>query len=327
MRGWKIKIPPHPSPLPRCAGERGLESSNAVSNAHTRDLIPADVSARLKTLQLVARRAAGARGFGLHRSASRGAGLEFAQYRSYEPGDELRQVDWKLYARSDRFFVREAERDSPLDLWLLVDTSASMGQHDATRSNWSRLHAARGLAACGIELALRQGDRFGILGVGGGGLDVVPLGAGPRHRDRCLLALQSLSAKGTWPEDDALRRMWHHVGAQSLLLCLSDDFDDALPPLLEGLATARREVLSIQLITAEERDFPFAGSHRFHEPETGAELLGDGAGVREDFLARFTAAQAALDSRFVAAGIRHVVHAIDQPLDAPLRALFPAAQA
>lgn len=287
-------------------------------------LVPPDVRARLRHLQLVARRAAGARGFGMHRSASRGAGLEFAQYRAYEPGDELRQVDWKLYARSDRFFVREAERDSPLDLWLLVDASASMGQADAARPQWSRLDAARGLAACGIELALRQGDRFGILAIGGRGVDVVPLGTGPRHRDRCLLALSALKPAGNWPGEDALRAVWRHVGAQSLLLCLSDSFDDALPPLLEGLAAARREVLSIQLLTVAERDFPFDGSHRFIDPETGDRLLGDGAAVRSEFLQRFGQAQAALASRLVAAGIRHVVHVIDAPLDAPLRALFPA---
>ncbi len=84
-------------------------------------LIPADVRSRLQDLRLNSRRAIGARGIGLHRSRSRGAGLEFAQYRAYEPGDEPRQIDWKLYARSDRFFVREAERESPLTAWLLVD--------------------------------------------------------------------------------------------------------------------------------------------------------------------------------------------------------------
>lgn len=290
-------------------------------------LIPADVRARLKHLQLVARRAAGARGFGLHRSASRGAGLEFAQYRSYEPGDELRQVDWKLYARSDRFFVREAERDSPLDLWLLIDTSASMGQADAAHPDRSRLDAARTVAACAIELALRQGDRFGIVAVGGRGIDVVPLGAGARHRDRCTLALAAMSSKGRWPGDDALRAVWRHVNAQALVLCLSDAFDDALPPLLEGLAAARREVLAIQLLTTDERDFRFQGGHRFRDPETGDALLSDGPSVREDFLARFAAAQAALATRLAASGIRHAVHVIDQPADAPLRALFPATQA
>ncbi|WP_155518724.1 DUF58 domain-containing protein, partial [Xanthomonas euvesicatoria] len=73
-------------------------------------LIPSDVRSRLRGLQLRARHAQGAHGIGQHASRSRGAGLEFAQYRAYEPGDALRQIDWKLYARSDRFFVREAER-------------------------------------------------------------------------------------------------------------------------------------------------------------------------------------------------------------------------
>ena len=84
------------------------------------DFIPPDVRARLKGLALSARFATGGHGFGQHASRSRGAGLEFAQYRAYEPGDEPRQVDWKLYARSDRFFVREAERDSPLTAWILA---------------------------------------------------------------------------------------------------------------------------------------------------------------------------------------------------------------
>lgn len=292
-----------------------------------RDLIAPDVRARLKHLQLVARRAAGARGFGQHRSASRGAGLEFAQYRAYEPGDALRQVDWKLYARSDRFFVREAERDSPLDLWLLIDTSASMGQADSARPGHARIDAARAIAACATELALRQGDRFGLLCVGHGRIDVVPLGTGARHRDRCLLALAALRAGGAWPNADALRQAWHHAGAQALVLCLSDGFDPALPPLLEGLAAARREVLAIQLLVADERDFPFQGGHRFRDPETGQVLLGDGPAVRADFIARFEQAQAELATRLAASGIRHTVHVIDQPADAPLRALFPAAQA
>ena len=111
-------------------------------------LIPADVRSRLRGLRLLPQRASGSRGIGLHASRSRGAGLEFAQYRAYEPGDELRQIDWKLYARSDRFFVRESERESPLTVWLLLDASASMAQADQARPEWRRLDAAKSLAAC-----------------------------------------------------------------------------------------------------------------------------------------------------------------------------------
>ena len=286
------------------------------------DFIPPQVRARLKDLQLTARQAAGMQGFGLHRSRSRGAGLEFAQYRAYEPGDELRQVDWKLYARSDRFFVREAERDSPLDLWLLIDTSASMSQEDAARPGWSRLDAAKALAACLIELALRQGDRFGIAAIGDGRLRMTGIGAGPRQRDRCLLELQALKAAGTWPDEMRLRPLWEYVGPRTLVVSLSDAFDDEVARLAERLAAARREVLSVQILTAEERDFPFRGGHRFRDPETGEELLSDGDVVRAEFIARFAAARAALASRLAASGIRHVEYVLDEALDLPLRRLF-----
>ena len=137
------------------------------------DPIPPEVRSRLKDLRLTSRRAVGGQGIGLHRSRSRGAGLEFAQYRAYEPGDEPRQIDWKLYARSDRFFVREAERESPLAVWILIDASASMTQADVDRPEGSRLDAARALAACLAELALRQGDRFGLVALHEAGLRVV----------------------------------------------------------------------------------------------------------------------------------------------------------
>src|SRR5215813_2232810 len=125
-------------------------------------LIPADVRARLKHLRLRARHGAGGDGLGQHASRSRGAGLEFAQYRAYEPGDEPRHIDWKLYARSDRFFVRDATRDTPLTAWLLVDATASMAQADAARPEYTKLVAAKALAACIAEIALQQGDSFGL---------------------------------------------------------------------------------------------------------------------------------------------------------------------
>lgn len=296
----------------------------SVPGALPPELIPAGVRARLKDLRLAARHAAGGHGFGLHHSRSRGAGLEFAQYRAYEPGDELRQIDWKLYARSDRFFVREAERDSPLVAWLLIDATASMAQADAARPDWTRLDAARSLAACVIELALRQGDRFGLIAINGEGLQLVTAAAGPRHRDRCLLVLRQLQAQGAWPPEEKLRPVWERIGAGALVLALSDFFDDGCVALVERLAAARREVSTVQILTAEERDFPFRGGHRFVDPESGAQLLSDGAAARDDFLHRFAEARQALAKRLAAGGIRHADYLLDQPLDAPLRKLFPA---
>jgi len=291
------------------------------------DLIPPQVRARLKDLRLTSRRAVGLHGIGLHHSRSRGAGLEFAQYRAYEPGDELRQVDWKLYARSDRFFVREAERESPLAVWLLVDATASMAQEDATQPGWSRLSAAKGLAACVAELALRQGDRFGLVVLRGDGIKIVPPASSVRQRDRVFLELHGLTAEGRWPSDEQLRPLWERIGAGDLVVVLGDLFDAGATDVATRLAAARREVVAIQILTAGERDFPFEGGHRFRDPETGEELLGDGVAMRNDFLARFGEAQRTLHARLDAAGIRHAGYVLDEALDLPLRRLFGARDA
>jgi uncharacterized protein (DUF58 family) len=286
------------------------------------DLIPLDVRARLKALRLQARRISGAHGIGQHQSRSRGAGLEFAQYRAYERGDEPRQIDWKLYARSDKFFVREAERDSPLVVWCLVDATASMAQADAARPDWSRLDAAKAMTACIIELALKQGDRFGVIAMSDRGLTIVNAGSGTRHRDQCLLELHKLKAQGVWPDEAQCRPIWERIAANTLVLLLSDDYDEACVSLAERLAIARREVLSIQILTAEERDFPFQGGHRFRDIETDSELLTDATASRSGFIEQFSAAKKTLNARFAASGIHHVEYVLDQALDTPLQKFF-----
>lgn len=277
------------------------------------DLIPPDVRARLKGLTLVSRRAVGDHGLGLHASRSRGAGLEFAQYRAYERGDELRQVDWKLYARSDKFFVREAERESPLALWILLDASASMAP---------RLDAAKAIAASLAELAIAGGDRFGLIVLREQGLALVSPGTGARQRDRVLLALRDVAAAGGFPAEAALAPLWERIAVRDLVVLLSDGFDPAYIDAARKLSAAGREVLAIQLLTTEERDFPFDGGHRFRDPETGEELLVDAPAARADYLQRFGEARAALHAELDGAGVRHVEHVLDQPLDAPLRTLF-----
>ena len=285
-------------------------------------LIPPDVRSRLNELRLQAQRTRAAQGIGLHASHNRGAGLEFSQYRGYEPGDELRQIDWKLYARSDRFFVREAERESPLTVWLLLDASASMAQADQAKPGFSRLQAAKSLAACVVELALRQGDRFGLIALREDGVQLLPANSGPRQRDRLWLSLHSLTAQARFPQGERLNPVWERIAADDLVIVLSDGFDDGCIALAERLAAARREVIFIQLLTAEERDFPFTGGHLFHDPETGQTVSGDGKAMRAEFLQQFNRALQMLDARLDAAGIVHVRHVLDAPLDIPLRQLF-----
>lgn len=284
-------------------------------------LIPAELRARLKGLRLMARRAA-SDGIGQHVSRNRGDGLEFAQYRGYEPGDEPRRIDWKLYARSDRYYVRESERDSALTVWLLLDATASMGQADQAKPHVSKLDVAKTLAASVIELALRQGDRFGLIVVADGRMDMLPASGGTRQRDRCLLMLHAVQAVGVWPEETLLRPVWGRIAADHMTLLLSDSFDEGTVRLVERLAAARREVLSVQLLSEDEREFRFPGNRVFRDPETGSELRSDGEAARKGYLQAFGAARTALAQRYTAAGIRHVEAMLDRPLIEPLQALF-----
>ena len=281
-----------------------------------------ELRARLRTLRLVPRMASGHSGIGQHASLSRGAGLEFAQYRAYEPGDELRQIDWKLYARSDRFFVRESERESPMTVWLLLDATASAGQADRAAPSRTRLDHMGQLAACTVQLALQQGDRFGLLAINGDGLQLVAPGHGARQRDRVHLQLHALQARGVWPAAARLSPLWERIQPGDLLLAIGDGFDEACIALLEQLARARRDVVLLQVLTADERDFPFDAGHRFRDPETGDELLGDGAAIRDDYLHRFAAARSALHARLQAAGIAMATAWLDQSPDLALQALY-----
>lgn len=289
-------------------------------------LIPPEILSRLKGLRLEATRARGSGGIGQHVSHTRGAGLEFVQYRGYEQGDSLRQVDWKLYARADRFFVREAERESPFTLWLLVDGSASMAQSDRARPDWSRLDGARLIAACLAEITLRQGDRIGLAGLRDGDLQLHLPRAGTRARNGFWLALQALSAGGRFPSPAQLAPVWERTRAGDLVILVSDFFDEDTVALAERLAATGREVRTIQLLTAEERDFPFDGSLLFHDAETGAEIQGDARAMRAGYLERFSAALRALDARLDASGIAHTRGTLDETVDRVLRGILASGQ-
>lgn len=284
--------------------------------------IPPEVRSRLRRLALRTRRDLGDRGFGMHASRNKGSGLEFAQYRAYEPGDEPRRIDWKLFARSDRFFVREAEQESPVSVWVLIDTSASMAQADRARPDWSRFDAARLLALCVAELAMLQGDRFGWMTLREGALGVADPHRGRAQYDRMQVELSRIEPAGSFAEAATLAPLWERISARDLVIFLSDCFDEAGIAMIERLAKAGREVLAVQMLTVEERDFPFDGGYRFRDQETAEELVSDGAALRDTFLARFAAAREALGERLDAAGIRHTAYVLDEPVDAPLQAFF-----
>lgn len=286
--------------------------------------LPASVRAGLRGLQLRPRRARGGRGIGLHASVQQGEGLEFSQYRAYQPGDEPRRVDWKLYARSERLFVRQSQREAPLTIWLLLDASASMAQADRATPAWRRWDMACQLTACITELAIDQGDALGLAIIGADGLRLLPAANALRQRDALALQLARTTPAGQWPDDSRLTPLWARIGRDDLVIAISDGFEDGLSTALERLSASGRDTWLAQLLTAEERDFPFAAGHRFVDPETGSELPGHGPALRAGYLQRFAAAQNALHARLRAAGVHMVTGHTDEATTAVLARLCAA---
>jgi uncharacterized protein (DUF58 family) len=284
-------------------------------------VIPPEVRARLRALRFVSPLSAAGSGLGQHQGRHQGAGVEFEQYRAYEPGDELRRIDWKLYGRSDRFFVREATRDSPLTVWVMIDGTGSMMQADSRRPDYRKFDAAKLLAACLADIAVMQGEPVGIIAVGDNPQMIAP-GTGTRHFDRLLVALDRWTCAGTWPGESALEPVWQRIALDSVIVVISDGFDPAMPSMVKRLTATRRHVLSLGVLSCEERDFPFTGGFIFRDPESGEECRVDGEAARADFLRRFGQARTELVQGLSRTGIRHVEHYLDEPADLPLRRLL-----
>ncbi|MEO0425771.1 MAG: DUF58 domain-containing protein [Pseudomonadota bacterium] len=241
--------------------------------------------AQLRDLRLVAHRVVEGMLSGIHVSRQRGAGLEFNQYRAYEPGDDPSRIDWKLFARSDRYFVREAQRESQLTLWCLIDLSGSMALESEDIAGWSKLRFAKALAASLAWLAMRQGDAFGLIGLAAERLEYMPCRRGRRHFERYTVALDRLQAQGRWPGEHTLSSLWEPLRSPGLAILITDLFEagEEITSLAGKLAAAGKDVLVVQLLTDAEQAFPWRGRVLFEDRETGETRLVDASAHRETY--------------------------------------------
>lgn len=281
-----------------------------------RDALQPRALARIRDLRLMAKLIVEGSLHGLHRSRQLGAGMEFNQYRSYEQGDDPRQIDWRLYARSDKVFIRQSERESHVAIWLLIDASASM-QQPSRVPDWTRFDCARAIAASLAWLSHRQGDRFGLVGLHQEHVEFLPLGFEEQHLDRLLLALQRLPASGKWPKAAQLETLWQHMQTPGLVVLISDFFQDSteIESLVTKLQAGGKEVLTLQLLTQDEQEFAYTGNIEFSNRETGETIHADAASIREDYLASFEKAQNRLARNLAGCGVKHVTATIEDSLD------------
>lgn len=229
---------------------------------------------------------------GIHRSPFYGFSSEFSDYRDYQAGDDLRHLDWRLFARSDRLSIRRYTHETNLRLYLVCDTSASMAYRGSTA--WaSKLEAASLIAAAMSWIVLRQNDGVGAISLDQ--VDSVPEfvrpSQGRSHFGLMLGHLQRLQARGTECMSHLLEHAKRLIARRSMLVLISDFLEPAetIEVSLKQLRHQGHECLLLQVLDPDEVDFPFSGPSRFRDPESGVERLTVGEMARAGYLERFRA--------------------------------------
>jgi len=275
------------------------------------------VLSRLATLELKAR--AIVEGFlaGLHRSPRRGFSVEFAEHRPYLPGDDLSCIDWKVYARSDRYYVRKHEEETNLDCRIVLDVSGSMGY---SSQPLSKLEYGAALAAALACLMSRQRDAVGLTTFDSRVRFILPPSARPGHLRTMLASLARLTAGERSDVAEPLNRIAESIEKRGLVVVISDLLDDR-ERVVQGLKHIRfrgMEVIVFQVLDPDELTFPFDRAKRFRDLETGEEIPVTPAAERERYLAEIGGLTDFYRRELGVADIDYCLLDSSRPFDLPL---------
>ncbi|OCX52701.1 hypothetical protein BEL04_11450 [Mucilaginibacter sp. PPCGB 2223] len=221
----------------------------------------------IKDLPLVAKTVIDGFMNGYNKSTVKGPGLEFSQYRSYQPGDDLRWLDWRMFARSDRYYIRESEIETSISVRFLVDASASINHED---DGVKKIDYARFLTASLAYLANLQGDAIALNVFQDGSLFSLPSKQDPQHLQRLFYQLQQIQPGGTFTKPMHYKELFAGTGRKELLIFITDMYQagEELTKLLDTLAALKHEVIVFHLMGQNELDFDFKGYTTLEDLET-----------------------------------------------------------
>jgi uncharacterized protein (DUF58 family) len=237
---------------------------------------------RLDNLELRARGIVEGFMQGLHRSPFVGFSVEFASHREYVQGDDLRHVNWKLFARQNRLYVKQFDAETNMNLYLLLDVSASM---ECKSLGVSKREYGAALAAALTHLALKQHDPVGLILLADEVLAHLPPRARPQQLQEILRVISTTKPHTTTSTARAFQQAAELCKHRGIVVILSDLFDDvdALMQGIDRLRFSRHEVIVFHLWDPWERDLPLEGHYRFHDLETGEVLLTQAESVRDAY--------------------------------------------
>lgn len=273
--------------------------------------------ARIGDLALLARTVVDGFMHGLHRSRKIGLSLDFAEHRPYQPGDDIRRIDWRVYGRTDRFHVKEYEADTNASVTFALDASASMafGSGAVTKFDY-----ARWLVASLAWLSQHQGDRVGLVTFAGDLLEIIP--PSTRHLRSMLHSLGRARAQGAGKLAPVLERAARLSTRAGIAVVVSDCYED--PALVQhgvGALRARgHDVILFHVLDPAERDLPGAGAATFEDAETGERIPLRPDALREKYQAALGAHRESLARLLAQNGTEYVGLTTDQPLDHALHA-------
>lgn len=285
--------------------------------SYRRFLDPTVVS-KLATMELRARLVVEGFVTGLHRSPYKGFSVEFAEHRQYMPGDPLKHIDWKVYGKTDRFYVKEYEEETNLRGYVLLDASASMGY---ASDGMSKLEYARYLAAAIIYLMLKQQDSAGLLVFDNAVRDFVAPRSNPRQLHTLLSLLDGSEASSETDIGLVLHELAGRMRRRGLVMLISDLLDEPerVMPGLRHFRHLKHEVIVFHVLDPAEAEFRFDADATFRDMETGELMTTEPFSVRGDYVEAVRDWQAALRRECAESRIDYVPILTSTPYD---RALF-----
>jgi len=290
-------------------GARGQIGSAPAPGAR---FVDPTVLARIGNLELIARSVVDGFINGLHRSPYFGASVDFAEHRGYVPGDDIRRVDWRLYARTDRYYVKEYEADSNSNFAVLLDVSKSMGF--GTRGI-TKLEYGKMLAGCLTYLMHRQRDRVGLVAFDSDIVEHVPPSA--KHMDVVLHVLDRLTPSSPGNLRAPLHKVAEHFGRRGVIVLVSDLYEepDAVVEAIGPLRFRGNEIIVFHLLDPAELDFTFVEPSAFEDLESGEQIPIVPEALADQYRSLVQAHIAALSERFSANRVDYAQVNTASPLD------------
>jgi uncharacterized protein (DUF58 family) len=271
----------------------------------------------IKNLELRARVVVQGFWTGLHRSPYHGFSVEFTEYRQYTPGDDPRYLDWRLYARSDRYYIKRFEDETNLRCHLLVDNSRSM---TFGSTGYTKAEYANTLAATLGYFLHQQGDAVGLLTFDEQIREYLPARHRPGHLRHLMLALEKPAGGAATDLASPLKRIVEIVRKRGLMILISDLLAplEALDQSLGGLMARGHEVMLFHLLDPRELNFQFDQATVFEDLESGRDLYIDPAAARRDYLQKLQAHLAAARQLCEKLGVSYHPWSSDMPLETAL---------